>query len=78
MIKKSGRDDGVVIKPLGFSLDGAVCSLTYHSVTRSCNEAKQNFRPFVLHPSKFSETGVQSFSLTKARAQVPASFVLGI
>lgn len=63
MIKKSGRDDDVVIKPLGFSLDGAVCSLTYHSVTRSCNEAKQNFRPFVLHPSKFSETGVQSCSV---------------
>lgn len=77
MIKKSGRDDDVVIKPLDFSLDGAVCSLTYHSVTRSCNEAKQNFRPFVLHPSKFSET-VQPFSLTKGRAQVPASFVLGI
>ena len=69
----------MVIKPLGFSLDGAVCSLTYHSVTRSCNEAKQNFRPFVLHPSKFSETGRSVvFSLTKARAQVPASFVLGI
>lgn len=77
MIKKSGRDDDVVIKPLGFSLDGAVCSLTYHSVTRSCNEAKQNFRPLVLHPSKFSET-VQSFGQTKARAPVPAPFVLGI